>query len=156
MSLFSNASKCIEPSKLECLRSLISSRKIFKNEWFQTKCSAECPLECYSDSFDFSLSSSELLPYYYQEHLNSKSTNLSKDFATDKIDPETARKSFVWFSVFYKSLSYETSSEFPQLTWITVISSIAGNLSLFLGVSVFSLFEPVQLLIEIVYMKYHK
>jgi hypothetical protein len=72
------------------------------------------------------------------------------------LDTETARRSFVWANVFYKSLSYELSTESPQLIAITLIANIGGYLGLFLGVSVFSLFEPVQILIEIIYLKYHK
>ena len=82
--------------------------------------------------------------------------NLSDDFLSNQIDAETAKTSFVYVNIFYKSLSFEVSTEYPQMSPITLISNIESNLSLFLGVSVFSLFEPVQILIEIIYLKYHK
>ena len=157
MSLFSNASQCIEKSQIECMNSLTATKKTFsQSDFYQVNCESECPLECYSDSFDYSLSASELISKNYLDYLNSNSTNLSRDFENMTLDTETARRSFVWANVFYKSLSYELSTESPQLIAITLIANIGGYLGLFLGVSVFSLFEPVQILIEIIYLKYHK
>jgi len=67
---------------------------------------------------------------------------------------DAAKKSFVYFSVFYKQLSYEVSSESPQLLLITLFANICGYLGLFLGVSVFSIFEIIQVLIEIIFIKF--
>ncbi len=122
-------------------------------DYYEENCISDCPLECYSDSFDVSLSSTELIPKYYLDYLNSNVTNLSDDFLSNQIDAETAKKSFVQLNIFYKSLSYEVSTESPQMSSITLISNIASNLGLFLGVSVFSLFELVQVLIEIIYLE---
>jgi len=102
------------------------------------------------------LSSYELPPKYYLEYLNSNLTNLKDDFQTDKIDADMAKESFVYLTIFYKSLSFELSTETPQLTLITLFANMGGHLGLFLGVSVFSLFEPIQVLIEIVCMKLYK
>ena len=124
--------------------------------FFQENCSSDCPLECYSDAFDVSLSSYELPPKYYLEYLNSNLTNLKDDFQTDKIDADMAKESFVYLTIFNKSLSFELSTETPQLTLITLFANMGGHLGLFLGVSVFSLFEPIQVLIEIVCMKLNK
>ena len=152
VSLFANASKCIKNDQLECTNRIWNQQ----NEYLLGNCSSECPLECYSNSFDVSLSSYELIPKYYMEYLNSKYTNLSDDFPIDKIDAETARKSFVCFSIFYHSLTFDISTESPQMTLITLFANIGGHLGLFMGVSVFSLFEPIQVLIEIIYIKFYK
>ena len=153
VSLLPNASKCSKNHEIKCFLNL----DINERDFYKENCSSECPLECYLDSFDVSLSSYELIPELYKEFLNSEFTNLANDFpSTQQIDEETARKSFIELSIFYKSLSYETSTESPQMNGITLISNIASNLSLFLGVSVFSLFEPLQVLIEIIYIKLKK
>jgi hypothetical protein len=156
-SLFSNASQCMDLNEIICVDMVARNKRNFKNDFFQQNCQSECPLECYSDSFDYSLSSSDLISQNFYDYLNSNSTNLSRDFQiTAEIDPETARRSYVWFNIFYKSLTYELTSESPQLTFVTLIANIGGYLGLFMGVSVFSIFEPVQILIEILYIKYHK
>jgi hypothetical protein len=130
----------------------VYSKKILNNDFIQENCLRDCPLECYLN-VSFSLFESQ--SKYYLEYLNSAYTNLANDFVTTQIDADTAKKSFVDFKIFYKDLSYEISTESPQMSPITLISNIASNLSLFLGVSVFSLFEPIQVLIEYLYLKYH-
>jgi amiloride-sensitive sodium channel subunit alpha len=152
-SLYSNVVQCFTRKEIDCMQNLYLNR-ILKNDFIQENCLAECPQECYSNSFDVSFSLFELQPKYYFEYLNSNLTHLSNDFVKTQIDEEKAQKSFVNFKIFYKQLSYEISAESPQLTLITLISNIASNLSLFLGVSVFSLFEPIQVLIEYLCMKY--
>ncbi len=63
------------------------------------------------------------------------------------------RKSFVSLNIFYNSLTYEISTESPQTDFIWLFASIGGYSGLFLGVSVFSLFEPFIVLIEIFFIK---
>ena len=87
------------------------------------------------------------------DYLNSKYTKLPNDFVKTKIDSESARKSFVNFNIFYKSLSYEISTESPQYNWITLFANISSYLGFFFGISLFSLFELIQVLIEIMFMK---
>ena len=153
VSLFPNARKCIKVNEINCMVNMWTN----DDNFFQENCSSDCPLECYSDAFDFSLSSYELTPKYYLEYLNSNLTNLKDDFQTDKeIEAAMAKNSFVYLTIFYKSLSFELSTETPQLTLITLFANMGGHLGLFLGVSVFSLFEPIQVLIEIFYMKLNK
>jgi len=79
---------------------------------------------------------------------------MQEDFVASRIsDPFLAEKSFVFLNIFYGELSYDLSAETPQLTLITLIANVGGYLGLFLGVSVFSLFEPIQIFIEILYVK---
>ena len=151
VSLLPNGSKCTENDQTECQSHLWKYQKDFIQQ-----CQPECPQECYLDSFDVSLSSFDLVPYTYQEYLNSNYTNLSEDFPNTHIDENKVKKSFIELSIFYKTLSYELSTESPQMNELTLFANIASNLGLFLGVSVFSLFEPIQVLIEIIHMKFNK
>jgi hypothetical protein len=154
ISILPNASRCIEQNEKEfaCYLNLWNG-KIKNKIFFVENCQSECPLECYLDEFDASLSSNQIFSNFYLNFLNSNHTNLSNDFQTTQIDSLGVKESFVSFNIFYKSLSYEISSESPQLTLITLFANIGGYLGLFLGVSIFSLFEPIQILIEIIHMK---
>jgi hypothetical protein len=109
-------------------------------------------LECYFDQFDVSLSSIELIPDAYLDYLNLKPSLLA-DFSTNKIDLNVAKKSFVYLNIFYKLLSYETFTESPQTNLVWLFASFGGYLGLFLGISVFSVFESIQVLIEILFLK---
>ncbi len=148
LSLFSNVSQCLTANELGCMSSLYGE-KLYTNDFVKEHCLPECPLECYFEHFDATLSSIELMPKYYLDYLSSN-LKLRGDFLTkSQIDLETARKSFVSFNIFYKTLSYEISTESPQTNWIWVFASIGGYLSLFLGVSVLSMCELVQLILEV-------
>jgi len=125
------------------------------NFFFQKYCLEDCPLECYHDQFDFSLSSYKLLSDIYMSYLDSK-FNLTPDLISNQIDIETAKDSFISLNIFYETLSYDISSESPQLALITLFANIGSYLGLILGVSVFSLFEIIQVLIEILSIKFSK
>ena len=77
--------------------------------------------------------------------------NLVKDFKNRTIDAEVARESIVSVIVFYESLSYTLTTEIPQVDIVSLLGSIGGNLSLFLGVSFFSLCEIFEVAIEMFY-----
>ena len=75
--------------------------------------------------------------------------HLAADFIQTQIDPESAAKSVVKVNIFYESMSYELSRESPKMDIVSLLASIGGNLGLFLGVSVFSLCEIIEVVIEI-------
>jgi hypothetical protein len=154
--LLPNLPLCLSRNQTNCLMSLLSPEKLLKNDFFQKNCLDDCPLECYLDQFDTSLSSAELIPNILFDFIMSNSNLKSNFIDYNKIDMDAAKKSFVYFSVFYKQLSYEVSSESPQLTLITLFANMGSYLGLFLGVSVFSLVEIIQVLIEIAFVKSRK
>jgi acid-sensing ion channel 2 len=151
-SLFSNTSQCLTLEQQRCMGNLYRTF-LFSNDFIQDKCLTECPLECYFDQFDEFLSLSEIIPDKYVDYLNSK-PNLAADFTSNNIDLNVAKQSFVNLNIFYKSLSYETFTESPQLSLVWLFASIGGYLGLFLGISVFSVFEPIQVLIEILFLRH--
>jgi hypothetical protein len=87
------------------------------------------------------------------DYLNSN-PNLLGDFVQTHLDDlEAVRKSFLSLNIFYNALSYEISTESPQTDFIWLFASIGGYLGLFLGMSVFSFFEPFVVLIEIAFIR---
>jgi hypothetical protein len=148
-SLFENASQCLTINELGCM-SRLYGEELYKNDFVQRNCLSECPLECYFEQFDVSLSSIELIPNYYVDYLRSNA-NLYVD---SNVDEERARKSFVSLNIFYKSLAYDLSLETPQTNSICLFASIGGYLSLFLGLSLFSVCELLQLVFELVLLRY--
>jgi hypothetical protein len=150
-SLFSSVPQCIPLEQLVCMVNLYKTL-LFTNDFIQENCLTECPLECYFDQFDESLSSSELQPKLFLDYLNSN-PKLAADFTTNKIDLNTVKQSFATLHIFYKSLSYDTFTESPQTNLVWLFASIGGYLSLFLGISVFSVFEAIQVLFEILFIK---
>ena len=107
-----------------------------------------CPLECNRTLFKTSISSSMLVGDYWKQKILEK-PNLKMDFVNRSIDSESSRNSFVYMYIFYDSLSYTMTSEKEDSTSIiSLAASIGGILSLFLGISVLSLFEIVEAFIQ--------
>ncbi len=79
-SLFFNVSHCLTLEQQICMGNLYETL-LFTNDFIKDNCLPQCPLECYFDRFDASLSSAELIPIAYMDFLNSK-PNLAADFTT--------------------------------------------------------------------------
>ena len=146
-SLF-NASACdpiIENNLLETID--LNSSFISKN------CASLCPLECNQTLYKTSVTTNQMNGndvYVMKIKNNSK---LAADFINRTIDSKNARKSFATLYVFYESLSYTLSNETPQMDGVSLFGSIGGNLSLFLGVSLFSLCEIIELIMELIFIR---
>ncbi len=85
-------------------------------------------------------------------HWPKLSRNLAADFTTRFINVATSKESFVNVNIFYDRLFYTQSIESPKMDLVSLLASFGGNLGLFLGVNVFSIFEVVQLVMEIFYI----
>lgn len=130
--------------------SILASRETnFNSDYINNVCLPLCPLECSQATFKTSISSIQLNGLYYEKYIQLRK-DFSSDFILRKIDANAAEKSFVEISIYYDSLSFEESTESPQMNMVSLLGSIGGNLGLFLGVSVFSLCELIEVCIEIV------
>ena len=62
ISFFPSASKCFEQNEIDCIDLMWTKGKLLKHDYYEENCQSDCPLECYTDSIDVSLSSTELIP----------------------------------------------------------------------------------------------
>ena len=123
----------------------------FKDNFINDVCLPLCPLECYQNVYRTSMVSYQLIGIQYVNAILSR-PNLVMDFMQRPIDSYQAEKSIVNVNIFYESLSYTSTTESPQMDIVNLMASIGGNLSLFLGVSVFSLCEMAEVAIEIYFI----
>jgi hypothetical protein len=144
MSLFSNVKIC--DWNFETFISYYN--QMFNSSFINDECLLQCPLECNQTLYKTTISSFQLIGEQYTSILRNNS-NLALDFINRTIDATTARESFARVFIFYDSLSYTQTTESPQMNAVSLLGSIGGNLSLFLGVSFFSLCEIVEVVIEI-------
>ena len=124
----------------------------FLNSFSWNLCLDLCPIECNKTRYTVDLSSLQVGGDYYLYLLRSK-PNLESDFVTQIITESVALKNFVELQISYDSLSYEIAKETPKMNAVDLVASIGGNLSLFLGVSIFSVFEILEILIEVHFIK---
>jgi hypothetical protein len=147
LSLFTNTSAC----NWHTLDFLFSNwKRISSGDYINQYCPTFCPLECNQTLYETSISSYQLIETPYISSIKSN-PNLASDFINRSIDSSNAKESILTVYIFYKSLSYTLTKESPQMDHVALLGSIGGNLGLFWGVSVFSLCEIIQVLIEIVF-----
>jgi len=146
-----NADICITSGQVKCAVSTYLS--IYgRNNYPEKNCLPHCPLECNSTQISSTTTSFELLGEVYEKFIRNNQ-NLSSDFLNTSITNEMIKRSVVRVYVYYDSLSYTQSEKAPQIDIISLIANIGGNLGLFLGVSLFSVWEVVITLLEIYFHK---
>jgi hypothetical protein len=131
---------------------ILSSVDSFDSNFISKVCLPMCPLECNQTLYKTSISSSRLLGRRFYFDSVKKNPNLANDFLDRILDSLTIERSIVSVNIFYESLSYMESTESPQMNIVSLLASMGGNLSLFLGVSVFTLAEIVEVVIEIYFI----
>jgi hypothetical protein len=143
ISLYSNVSVCDVGTI-----SFSDMHSVEESKFYSETCLPLCPLECNQTLYKSSISFNRLYKSQYLTFIK-KNSKLSSDFINRSIDSSTAEQSFVSVNVFYESLSYKESTESPQLDMITLLGAIGGNLGLFLGASMFTLSEMVEVAIAL-------
>jgi hypothetical protein len=124
----------------------------FNSNFINKNCISLCPLECDRIFYKTSITLSQMSENdYYVQSISSR-PNLTQDFINRTIDLRTAKESIVRVNIFYESLSYTQTSESPKLDGISLFAEIGGNLGLFLGISVFSLCEVIEAVIEVFFI----
>jgi hypothetical protein len=154
LSLYQNQSLCNSLDEIACMVKVFL-HKFNSIEFIEAKCQHLCPLECNLTYYSTKLTFTKLFGQFELATIRD-SPRLLNDFAVANeatLSVERARDSFVQLSIFYESLSYTLSTESPKMNWISLLGWIGGNLGLFLGMSVFSLCEIIQVLIEIFYIR---
>jgi hypothetical protein len=154
-SLINSTRTCTSQNDLDCWDK-VWFNVIQSNNFIKDNCIPLCPLECNRTEYNVQLSTLELTGDTFYPDLIRENPIIFNDFLNESnliIKSGKAIKSFVVLNAFYDSLSYTLSTESPQMDIVSLFACIGGNLSLFLGISVFSFFELIQVLIEIYFIK---
>ena len=147
-----NAQPCLNPTQLSCLQSV-------SNDFEQEKCVNECPLECDSVKYSYSLSSLVFPSQSFYNKYQSDTSNLYETQIKYNIDLssiENYQKYYLMVNVFYSYLEYTQITTSPKFTWIDFLSQIGGSLGMFFGISIFHLIEIFEIFSIIVFVLVRK
>jgi len=137
LPVFSESKPCGDWSDFKCYteleRTFISNSNNFKAD-----CLKECPLECDSVSFEMEISSIDSEP---NDEFYASLTNSSID---------TQVINFVYLKVYFSAMKYTEIRQTPKTNVIDLISNLGGALGIFLGISVFSLIEVVEVVVKVI------
>lgn len=122
------------------------------------KCSFMCPKECVKTSFKPVLSQSKYPSYFYMNVLLNN-YRLNEIFIRNINEPSNEKRikeSIVSFSIKIDFDYFIEIEEVPDKTIFGLISELGENLGLFLGLSILSCFEIVDLLLKILILIFKK
>ncbi|KAL9988145.1 hypothetical protein ACROYT_G002553 [Oculina patagonica] len=149
---FRTASVCSETAEVECIQKI---QKRYDND--ELGCSAKCPQPCTQDSFRTSVSSSAW-SLNYEKQLQAMMLRVGDGGDFDKMgkDKDSLRQNFLRLKIYFEELNMEkiTYSEYYALE--NLMSDIGGQLGLWIGVSVITVAEVFQLLLDIIKVLFRK
>ncbi|KAJ7355013.1 ligand-gated sodium channel [Desmophyllum pertusum] len=131
-------------AKEKCLDDLL---KKFKNEGLD--CDTRCPVPCSEVTFNTAMSLAEWPSESYQgifRRLVAKRLNKSK--GQDHYVP--INKNFLQARVFYEKLNYQEVKEHLSYEGINLVADIGGQLGLWIGLSVLTCFEVLELVLLLI------
>ena len=129
---------------------------IFTKKGFQELCQNECPLECYKTLYSYASSFTMYPSRSYANRLIKDPSIISRFSNQTELTYETLRENILALYVYFDSIEVMNIQESPQTDVPTLIAGIGGTLGLFLGISVLSLFEFVEITLEISLSKMKK
>jgi hypothetical protein len=105
-----------------------------------------CPYECDSEIYSFESLHSNFPSDSYLQLIKRHPVVVSK-FANQT--DELVKSSVLRVLIYFNDLRYTQITESPSMTFLTLVSNIGGILGLFLGFSLLSLVEIIELMIEL-------
>jgi hypothetical protein len=154
-NLFQNYTPCLTQTEQDCM---FTGRKSYYGSNLFKKCrDEECPIECTSSDYSIGISMSDYPSREYVEFLKTD-PNITRKYIEENetITFEKLRESLVCVKIYFKNFQYTKISESPVYTPIDLVSNIGGQLGLFIGISVLSTVEMIEILIEILFILFKK
>jgi hypothetical protein len=146
LSLY-NVSDCEKPDEIKCLDKTRTT--LLANGYSDTYCYPNCPLECKRVKYSTSISTSRLLSDLFVSNVVNNPTYYSS-FTNNTINESELVNYLIKLNIYYGSLTYTVITESAAINLVSLLSNIGGTLSLFLGISVLSIIEIFEVVIEII------
>ena len=150
-ALYRNVSPCFTSDQINCVNKIYN---LVANDEHIESCYSSCPLECSKFKITNIISTSLYPPSDYYLNLIMRYMNSTKELKSDEL--ENLREKILKINVYYDSLSYLQMTESPSGDIINLFSNIGGTLGLFIGMSVLSLSELIELLIKVMIICFKK
>ena len=137
---FQGFALCINESQYYCID------RYFVDVEYARFCFEECPLECSGMWFDKTVSTNHISILKYQELFKRyvKEQQIINVNANDSFDE------IAIINIYYRKLGYTQINESPKIIFVDLLSSIGGIGGLFLGISVLTLVEVLELIFLII------
>ena len=141
--------KCLSNFQVQCILDITNSIFLKRNDYVNI-CGFDCPIQC--NSIDYIISNSmAFYPSPYYVDILANKTNFLKNFnSSDKENLlSSVRKYLVRVTISYNELGYTLIQEFPSIDPATLVGNVGGQFGLFLGISILSIIEVFELMIDL-------
>lgn len=138
---------CTSPREQNCSSRVSNQLKLID---VKNLCYKHCPLECEFTNYQLTMSSSNYPTRLFSDFIleTKNRTILNNTVSTH----EEVRENLVSVLIYFDELKYTFISESESITSTALISNIGGTLGLFMGMSLLSFIEIIELLIEIFFL----
>lgn len=149
-NIYNDTEYCASLSRLECVsKSKISYLKNTDN-------CPECPMECNSVNYHLTISKSRYPTSYYTDYIRYQTGLVNRFPSTTVVTDNHIQKNIVLLNVFYDDLATSFIREIPKVTPDELFGTIGGNLGLFIGMSLLSFVEILEIFIEFLLIYFSK
>jgi hypothetical protein len=145
---------CLNSSQSQCVQ---DADVEFYSKNIIDECIAKCPIECNKIFYKPTVSIANYPTEWYTDQLH-KSKSFKQVLYHNKLNPNKMlsfselQQSILMLDVHYDDLMYESVDETPAITLESLISYIGGTLGLFIGISLLSICELVELIVYMTYL----
>lgn len=141
---------CISIDDLNC----ISNKESEFNTNYSQDCYSKCPIECVSYMYHLEKTQASYPTKWYSKLLVNSSNFQSLLDESDTIvtDPETLKDTNLMVNIFYGQNFYHNITETPNLTPDSMIALIGGHFGFFLGMSLLTFIEFIEMIYNIIYL----
>ena len=110
----------------------------------------DCPLECYRNVFDLTMTMLSYPSRNYASRLLRKLGNFDMNSSRENLTVSNIRESVAKVNLYYSDLEYGILEEVATFSFIDLLSNVGGTLGLLLGMSLLSLLEIIEFLVIII------
>ena len=134
---YGNTTTCLTFSQINCGADLV---RYFNKNGATTSCVNSCPIPCNQIEYSVSSSASSYPNNYYKSLLMNNSKIIASGIAYSDLKDAVLK-----INVFYEALEYTVTQEIASLTIDVFIANIGGMFGLFIGITLLSLLELIDL-----------
>ena len=149
-SLF-DQKNCNTVDELDCAFDVFFN-VINKPGFFELKCYTFCPLECNMTNFNAFITLSDFSKDIYVDVVQARENFRSK-YDAKTLDANAVRNRLLRVNIFYDSLSYTHITESVSMNGVSLLAAIGGFMGMFLGMSLMTLVEILEIFLRIILKK---
>ncbi|XP_066436289.1 amiloride-sensitive sodium channel subunit gamma-like [Eleutherodactylus coqui] len=142
-----------EPEAPKCNLSNTAVRrcvKIYEFKFAHDQLNCHCPLQCKEEIYELTVSGSQWPSSAFIENFAKDLKEWGEHMKDVADNPALIRDNFVKVVVYFKQLNFEFIEEEPSMTELNLISNMGGLVGLWVGFSICTLAEFLELLLDII------